>query len=710
VLRDGAQAPGSSVPPSINPYLNRDLSWLAFNDRVLAEAADPTVPPLERLRFATIVSSNLDEFFMVRVAEVARHAHRQSSARYPDGLTAGEVLVQIREHVIRQKARQARVLRNVFAALREAGIEVMESFEKDRSADHEIEARLPDIRYLMLDSTAPLPHLPGNTIHVFLRFAGGYAVLGFPERESRLVELPAGQMRGRFALVERWLVARAESLFRREVVEAFPFKIIRDADLRYRPDDEGTLEAQIVGAVQRRSRARVVRLEVDAPAYSEGALFLATALRLGSEALYRFDLPLDLRALAPIYGGKAARGLRYPTVRPQIAPPMRRARDLFALLASHDVLVHHPYDSFEIVAKLVREAAHDPRVSAIYHTMYRTSEQSPILDALKDAARRGKQVTVYVEIKARFDELNNVRLAKELRRAGVTVVRALGGLKVHCKMTRIVRRDADGERAYLHLGTGNYHPDTARQYTDLGLLSSDEAIAEEVATLFEGLERGGRADRGRRRPRGRRRELLVAPGNLHQKVLALIRAEAANQRAGGRGQITAKMNSLVDQEIIAALYDASRAGVRIDLLVRGICCLRPGIPGLSENIRVVSIVDRFLEHSRIYRFHAGGEERVYLASADWMPRNFHGRFEIAFPLRDPVLKRFVIDVVLGTGLADNVKSWALRSDGRYVRIEPPEGAPPVRSQFVLEALALADYRDTVLAPRLPVRTRTRTRR
>jgi len=659
---------------------NRDLSWLAFNERVLSEADDPSVPPLERLRFATIVSSNLDEFFMVRVAEAARVARRHPNHRFPDGLTAAQVLAQIREQVLRQKDRQARVLEDVLEVLRRKGIHVYKDFNAGRWLDSEIQSLLPELAITVRKSSEPLPPLPSARIHVFVRFPGKYAIIAVAQRESRLVKLRPSRRGRRYALIERWLSSRAAEIFPdQEVIEAFPFKIIRDADLRYRPDEEGSLEEQIVEAIQRRQRAKVVRLEVDAPAYSEGALFLAAALNLDSAGLYRFNLPLDLRTLAILYNEKGFHRLRYKPVKPQVPSYFREAQTIFEAVRRRDILLHHPYDSFDIVIRLLRAAAADPRVTRIYHTMYRTSRESPVLAALQEAARRGKKVTVYVEIKARFDELNNVRWASELRRAGARVVQPLGRFKVHSKLTQIVRTEADGEASYLHLGTGNYNPITALQYTDLGLLTCDPALAREVTAYFSILSRAG--------PPSGFEELLVAPGDLHRQILKLIEDETRIQLGGGRGWIIAKINSLVDPDIIEALYRASKAGVSVDLLVRGICCLLPGIKGLSENVRVVSVIDRFLEHSRVYYFLAGGEEKLYLSSADWMPRNFYTRYEFAFPVKDPDLKRYVRDVILAKGLADNAKAWTLKPDGSYARVQRPAGVPPVRSQMFFEALA-----------------------
>jgi polyphosphate kinase len=702
-LTSGGEMTAVVLPPaapkaaSINKYFNRDLSWLAFNDRVLDEADDPSVPALERLRFASIVSSNLDEFFAVRVAEIAQRARRYPQRRFPDGLTTAQALSMIREHVLRQKARQALVLNDILDTLEKTGIVLYRDFNVRGAVDREVRKRLPEIRFVLKNSSEPIPaSLMSERLHVFVRFPGEYAILTIQDREGRLVELPASGGKKRFALAERWLSDRAQEFFPgREVIEAFPFKIIREADLRYRPEDEETLEEQIHEAVLRRQRAKVIRLEVDAPMYSDGALFLATSLGLNSASLYRFDLPLDLRTLARLYNLTAGAKLKYPAIKPQVPQPLVKNKT-FDVIRRNDVLLHHPYDSFDVVVDFLEEAARDEKVTRIYHTMYRTSRESPIMEALKEAVRRGKKVTAYVEIKARFDELNNLKWAEELRQAGVRVVRPLGGFKVHSKVTQVFRKEEGEERSYLHLGTGNYHPTTALQYTDLGLFTADWSLGQEVGAYFSRLAQTKRA------PAAKFKELLVAPQNLHQQLVRLIRAETKIQQDGGRGHIVGKMNALVDRETIDALYAASQAGVKVDLIVRGICCLRPGIKGLSENIRVVSVVDRFLEHSRIFYFRSGGADKVYLSSADWMPRNFYTRFELAFPVKDPALRRYIRDVILATGLADNVKAAQLKADGSYAKAaEMRKGAPELRSQFVFEALARNRYRETILEHRLP---------
>jgi polyphosphate kinase len=675
-------------------YYNRDLSWLQFNERVLNEAADKTVPVLERLRFASIVSSNLDEFFMVRVASVMRDAERPKRANYPDGMDPRQLLSQIREQVLRQKSRQHHALRRILEGLAKTGVVVDTSFPADAAVDRAMRSRLAQAPFILNRSEEPPPRLAAQRTYVYVRFPREYAIVDVGDRNQRLIELPAKPGQRRFGLADRWVAARASALFpKRSVLEAFPFKVLRDAEIGLDPEEEESLEKQVIEGLHRRPKdAPVIRLEVDSQSYSEGALLLATQLGVDSAALYRFDLPLDLKALWSVYDVDGRERLRYPAVKPQ-TPSFLRKCDLFAVMRKGDVLLHHPYDSFDIVVEFLQQAARDPSVTSIFHTLYRTSAASPIIDSLKNAARMGKKVTAYVEIRARFDEEANMKWAEELREAGVRVVAPIGGYKVHSKITR-VERDEDGStRTYLHLGTGNYHPGTARQYTDLGLLTSDPVIGKEVSTYYRALKK-------REKP-AKTKELLIAPGNLHERFTQLIKNETKIAKSGGRGQILAKMNSLVDPNIIEALYEASNAGVKIDLLVRGICCLRPGIPGLSENIRVTSVIDRFLEHSRIYYFRngGGGNSLLYLSSADWMPRNFYTRYEIAFPVKDAQLRRFIRDVVLKTSLGDNAKSWRLGADGKYEKVEPKPEEERRRSQDSFQQLARQHYKGTTLENR-----------
>jgi polyphosphate kinase len=693
-LRDLGSPDRTKDPATPTPqgkFFNRELSWLRFNERVLSEAGNPDVPALERLRFAAIVSSNLDEFFMVRVAEVSRMAKFRRGRGTESNVPPQRVLTQIRDLVLRQKSRQADIVRDLFAVLAQEGLQIYSEFPENAELEKEIRAALPRLKFKIRRHTEPLPWLASDRIHVFVRFPDASAIVTFEERGARLTQLPSQGSTLRYVLLERWIAARASQLFPdREVIEAFPFKIIRDADLHYRLDDEESLEDQIVQAVRGRTRARVVRLEVDSSHYSEGAVFLASSLRLDSAALYRFSMPLDLRTIATLYNLEPFQRLRYTPIQPEI-PPLLVGFNIFDAIRTRDVLLHHPYDSFDVVVGFLQAAASDPNVTHITHTLYRTSRESPIMEALKEGVKRGKKVTVYIEIKARFDELNNVRWAEELRKAGAKVARPLAGYKVHCKLTQALRNEDGKSVSYLHLGTGNYHPGTARQYTDIGLLTADASLGQEVGRYFQGM--------ANRQTSIDLQEIMAAPANLEPGFLKLIREETEIQKRGGKGHIIAKMNSLVDHGIIEALYSASNAGVKIELLVRGICCLRPGVKGMSENIKVVSVVDRFLEHSRLYYFRADGAKKMFLSSADWMPRNFYARYELAFPIKDPILKKYLREVVLATSLADNERAWLLKSDGTYGRVERGPNTKPVRSQFLFEELAKNRYKGTILAGR-----------
>ncbi len=665
-------------------FFNRELSWLRFNERVLSEAADSSVPPLERLNFAAIVSTNLDEFFMVRVAEVARLAKRLRGRHFNAPFHPTRILAKIRAHVIKQKEKQSVILKDIFRALGGHGIQIFSEFKEFADLDREIMQALPNLSFIFRKYAEPLPHLKSGRIHVLVRFTSEYAVISLEHRADRLLRLPDDAAGQRYVLLDRWIAARAQSFFpSREVQEAFCFKIIRDADLQFRRDDDADdLEEQIVEAVHRRSNARVVRLEVDSPSYSEGCLYLATMIGLDSAALYTFNLPLDLKTLLRICKNDPPKTLRYPPISPILPQAFSHNPNVFEVIKKKDVLLHHPYDSFDVVVNFLNQSSMDPNVASIWHTLYRTSSESPNMMALKNAALAGKKVVVYVEIKARFDELNNVKWAAELKKAGCKVIRAFGHFKVHSKLTQVVRVESGKEVFYTHLGTGNYHPDTAKLYTDLGLLTADQNLGKEVASYYNWLWKG-------EKPRFTFKDIFVAPQDLDSRFLKLIKEETKIQKAGGAGVIWAKMNSLVDSKLIEALYEASQAGVKIRLLVRGICCLKPGIKGLSENISVKSVVDRFLEHSRIYYFRAGGKDKIYLSSADWMPRNFNSRYEIAFAVKDPELKSYVKDVILARSLGDNVKAWKLLSDGKYVRIVPKLGEKPLRSQQMFAELALA---------------------
>jgi polyphosphate kinase len=682
--------------PDARLFLNRELQWLAFNDRVLEEARDPSLPLFERLKFLGIVASNLDEFFMVRVAGLKQQVAGDVAETAADGMLPAEQLAAISDRCHAMVAGLYRVWNEeISPGLAAHGIHVL--WRTDWNAEQHAAARehftrsvFPALTPLAVDPGHPFPHLRNKSLNLAVILAASsarrrdveaypLAVVQVPGVMPRLVPLPAPPGQQCFGMLGDLIAAFVDDLFpgfhAREIT---PFRVTRNWDLNVDEDESEDLLSTIQQELRRRERGAAVRLEVNAAASVELERELVGALKVGAADVYRVAGPLQLQDFVALSEGDPRLELRVDPLVPVVPAPLRDAEMVLPVVAAQDVLLHHPYESFDPVVRFVEEAAEDPSVLAIKQTLYRTSGDSPIVRALARAAENGKQVAVLVEIKARFDEANNIAWARRLEENGVHVVYGLIGLKTHCKVALVVRREATGIRRYVHLGTGNYNPTTARQYTDLSLFTARPEIADDVTALFNMLT-------GYCEPPVWKR-LAVAPLDLQERVLALIEREAARARAGGPGRIVAKMNSLVDPGVIRALYAASQAGVEIDLLVRGICCLRPGMPGVSERIRVTSVVDRFLEHSRVFAFGAGDATEVWISSADWMPRNFVRRVEIMFPVEDPALRARVLDEVLGMGLRDNVKARRLGVDGAYTRVEQ-DGQPAVRSQAQLLDLA-----------------------
>jgi polyphosphate kinase len=680
----------------LRPLLNRELSWLAFNDRVLEEAQDLTLPLLERLKFVAIVSSNLDEFFSIRVAGLERKMKRHLSAKEEDGLKTSDALYQIREWALAQKARQAQVLNELLAMLKEHNLYLQTHVNQSEIALTEFSVKnAPEIRIQDFTKLENLNSLAGGRIHVFARLRDRFAILSWPDNAERLVRVPQelAVAKVHFLLAEKMIVAAANNYFANDtVLEAFPFKVIRDAEMNVDPNiDPEDLLTNVEEAIRTRARQPVVRLEIDAPQISDGALLLANALKLSPRSIYRYDTPLDLKILWRLQSIEGFDKYKYPKA-PKRASQVHRVPDLVNAVRGSDILLHHPYDSFETVEHLLRAAASDKNVTAIRQTLYRTSLSSPIVESLKEAAKAGKNVTVAIELRARFDEAHNIQLAKDLKKNGVKVLKGFPDKKIHCKLTQILRREEGVLRSFVHVGTGNYNPSTAKLYTDLGLITADMSLGRDAEKIFKAIESG-------RNPK-KFEAFVTAPTQLHRKLLDWIRIETKNASGGDKSaRIIAKVNAIVDKVLVEALYDASRAGVKIDLIVRGACVLRPGVPGLSENIRVISIVDRYLEHSRIYYFQNGRFPLIYLSSADWMPRNFHSRLEIAFPIQDSDLKKYIRDVILETYLKDNQKARQLMPDGNWVRLRPAEGEAPFRAQDIFERLAQNNYKDTPLFTR-----------
>jgi len=670
-------------------FLNRELSWLEFNGRVLEEAEDPVNPLLERLKFVGIVASNLDEFFMVRVAALMNAVEEGDTGPDLAGLTPAQQLQRISEQAHEMVSRLYRALHeSILPGLAQRGPRLGQPTGLEPAAQaalrrHFRDELMPALTPLAIDASRPFPMLASLSLNLAVLLAPGpgeedprLAVVQVPGRLPRFVR-PAG-LEGVCVLLEDVIRAELAALFPgQEVRDTAVFRVARDSELDL--DDEGGRDflAVIEEELKNRRRSGIVRLEVEASVSDPLLGLLTSRLAVKEPEVYRVRGPLDIRSLGQLFDLPTLEDLRDPPLRPQ--PAVAEAgEELFALLDEKDVVLHHPYDSFDPVEALLASAAADPDVLAIKQTLYRTSGDSPVVRSLERAAENGKQVTVLVELLARFDEQSNIRWARRLEEAGCHVIYGIRGFKTHSKICLVVRRGRRGILRYVHLGTGNYNERTARYYTDFGLMTSDREIGEDASAFFNALT--GYSDPPRMK------KLVMAPTHLRERVLKLIDRERERAASGQAAEIRAKMNSLVDEDLVRALYAAARAGVRIRLNVRGICCLRPGVKGTSEGIGVVSIVDRFLEHARIFHFTNGGDEEVYLSSADWMPRNLDRRIELLFPVESPEGRQKVL-LALDAAFRDNVKGRVLQPDGSYKRRRPPRGEEPYRSQLELHAEA-----------------------
>src|SRR4051812_5651135 len=664
-------------------FINRELSWLQFNRRVLEEAQDATQPLIERVKFLSIFSSNLDEFFEIRVAGIKQQIESETSDVGPDGLSPTDTFNAIQRSARELVATQYDLWNNEIApALAKQNIRIhhVAQLNAKRSAwarRYFREEVFPMLTPLAVDASHPFPQLLNKSHNLLVRAKaqrGGellHAIVQVPRVLPRLILMPRGQ-----AEDEPWDYIYLASLIKLHIGDLFPglimdgvhaFRVTRNSDLYIDDEEAENLLRSIEHELRRSSRGDAVRLEVEVDCPKDFRELLLEFFDLGEADLYKLNGPLSMTHFAPVVANDAFAKFKDRLFQPVRDPALPAHANLFDVMRKQDILLHHPYDSFDPVVELIESAADDPQVVAIKITLYRTSGDSPIVEALIKAASAGKQVTALVELRARFDEAANIQWARRLEEAGAHVVYGVVGLKTHCKALLIVRRDSDRLRRYVHLGTGNYHPRTARIYTDFSLFTTNSKLTEEVAIVFNTLT-GLASFPGLEK-------LLVAPFDLSKRLIGFVERERDHALAGRGGRIIVKLNSLVDQEIIEKLYEASRAGVKIDLIIRGICCLRPKVPGLSENIRVVSIVGRFLEHSRIYYFANNGEPKVYLASADWMPRNFVRRVEIAFPLLDPILRDEIVEEVLPRFLNDHVKARELQANGSYVRLSSAEGEP-----------------------------------
>ncbi len=704
------------VPPAFPPdhYLNRELSWLEFNARVLEEAADPSNAWLERLKFLAIFSSNLDEFFEIRVAGLQQQVYAgvEPQDYGADGMAPAEQLAAIDRRAHELVAEQYRILNEeVLPGLAGGGVERVRLDDlteaERRHVDTLFRASIaPVLTPLAIDPGHPFPHVHNKSLNIALvieRRNGGqtrrhFAVVQVPAVLDRVVIVSTrGERRVRFVLLEDIIARHLGELFGGlRVVSHTVFRVTRNTDLTIEEEDAEDLLEMIEESLRQRRRSDPVRLEISVDGDEAFVGMLTEAHDLEARDVYHVPGPVDVTALMALHRLDGFPAFKDEPLVPRVAPPFAQGRDVFDVIRAHDVLVHLPYESFGCVVDFIERAADDPQVLAIKQTLYRTSGASPIISALARAAQNGKQVTALVELKARMDEQNNITWARTLERAGVHVVYGIVGLKTHCKAALVVRREGDGIRRYVHLSTGNYNPTTARVYTDLGIFTANPDMGEDTSALFNLLTGYAEGYRWKK--------LVVAPVGMREQIIGLIEREQRNAREGRAARIIVKMNALVEPSVIDALYRASQGGVAIELVVRGICCLRPGLPGVSETIRVTSIVDKYLEHSRIFYFENGGNPEVFLASADWMPRNFWRRIETLFPIEDPALQARIVGDILQPILGDTVKVRELVSDGTYRRRTPGEGELPLRSQIALQHLAREAAREStdVRPPFVPI--------
>jgi polyphosphate kinase len=676
-------------------YINRELSWLAFNHRVLEEAEDENNPVLERLKFLAITSSNLDEFFMVRVGSMKdQEKHGITTPENKAGMTPREQLIAISHEAHKMVDKQYALLHEkLIPLLASHGISFLKPEELNEKQQQFVRTYFYDRIYPVLtpmavDASRPFPMLLNKSVNLAVTLESErdgknkllFAVVQVPSVLPRYIQLPSKEGTAQFILLEDMICHYVDFLFKgNRILSVKPFRITRNADLTL--DEEGAedLLKEIQKELKKRKWGAAVRLEVTCEMDEYMKSILQESLEIETCDIYEVNGPLDLTFLLKFSSLPGYDHLRYKPLLPQPPADFIGENNIFEAISHKDILVHHPYESFDPVIHFVKQAAEDPNVLAIKQTLYRVSGDSPIVNALAKAAENGKQVTVLVELKARFDEENNIVWAKKLEKAGCHVIYGLVGLKTHCKITLVVRQEGKKLVRYVHLGTGNYNDSTARLYTDLGMFTCDERFGIDATYIFNHLS-------GYSKP-PKWKKIEAAPNGLRNKILQLIENEIAKSTPENPGRIILKMNSLTDKKLIKALFKASVAGVQIDMIIRGICCLRPGIPGVSENIRVRSIVGRFLEHSRIFYFQNGGDELIYLSSADWMTRNMERRVEIMFPIEAKSLKERVKEI-LRVLLQDNVKARMLDSSGRYTRVPVAQGEKRVQSQLYFHDLAV----------------------
>lgn len=679
------------IKPYTKPeyYRNRELSWISFDERVLSEARDKCIPLFERLKFLSITASNLDEFFMIRVASLKDMVHADYTKPDISGMTPKDQLKEINERTHELVQQQYNTYnRSLVPMLEKNGLHVVtehESLSKEQKVylDRYFEENIyPVLTPMAMDSSRPFPLIRNKSLNIgaLIRKKDQkkgkeeleFATVQVPSVLPRIIPLPDGKdgMKN-VILLEEVVELYIEKLFQSYHVEcAYPYRIMRNADLTIDEDEAADLLKEIQKQLKKRQWGEVIRMEVEEKIDKRLLKILKKEFAIREEEIYYINGPLDLTFLMKMYGLDGFDHLKMPKHVPAPVPEFIEEKNIFARLQQGDVFLHHPFQSFDPVVDFIRQASKDPQVLAIKQTLYRVSGNSPIIAALAQAAENGKQVSVLVELKARFDEENNIVWAKMLEKAGCHVIYGLLGLKTHSKITLVVRSEEEGIRRYVHLGTGNYNDSTAKLYTDCGILTCDAKIGEDATAVFNMLSGYSEPDNWNK--------LILAPLWMRDSFLHLIDMEIENAKAGKPAYIRAKMNSLCDQHIIAALYAASAAGVQVDLLIRGICCLKVGVEGVSENIRVRSIVGNFLEHSRIFNFCNGGDDIIYMGSADWMPRNLDKRVEIVFPVEAPHIKKELM-YVLDTLFKDNVKAHLLQTDGTYEKVDK-RGKALVNSQ------------------------------
>src|SRR6266480_4784492 len=681
---------GAPQPPE-SLLLNRELSLIEFFRQVLAEGLDDQNPLLERVRFLTIFSNIVDEFFMIRVSGLKEEFEEGWLQPSPDGLTAEEQLREIRHRLRPMIARQVHCLKEeILPQLAEQGIvlasyESLSGAERNELDDYFRQTVFPVLTPLAVDPAHPFPYISGLSLNLGVMVEPRDEPRSIGKAAARFVRLKVppvlpGLVRigreAKFTFLSEIIGANLGALFPgMRVGRAHAFRVTRDADIEIREDEAGDLLHALQKELTKRRFGTPVRLEVTADMPDEMLDYLTNSLGLESDDIFRIDGPLNITDLTSLCELNRP-DLKYRPLRASVPKVLKKGRSIFDVIKDRDVLLHHPYTAYATVTDFIAAAANDPDVLAIKICLYRTGPQSAIAETLIAAGEQGKQVTAVIELKARFDEENNIESAQRLERAGVHVVYGLLGLKTHCKLTLVVRREHGALRRYVHIATGNYTPTSSSTYTDLGLLTADKEIGTDATELFNYLTGYSQQQNYRR--------LLISPVNLREKLMALIERETANAKAGRPARIIAKLNRLADPRIIQALYDASAAGVEIDLIVRGICMLRPGVPKLSENIRVRSIVGRFLEHSRILYFANDGKEEIYIGSADWMPRNLNRRVEVVCPISDPAMRAYLKDVVLEAYLRDNVNARQLRPDGFYDRVQVSPNEEAFDSQMHFE--------------------------